>query len=157
LDIPSLDTIKEFGRQLRQMKWLKKLSLGSLFLEEYSEGPFPEYYEPLIQAMQENYSIECFEVKKCGTPQQYDILRYYAHLNHAGRRILETTPFVPVGLWPWILERAGRSNYFETSCTGYVQECRANAIYFFLQHCPDILSNVQSRALEGNSRKKAKI
>jgi hypothetical protein len=139
-NVPSVDTIVEFAKRLPRMKCLKSLYLGPFFPELVEES-CPEYYMPLVHAIQENYSIEYVEVDRNDAPELVNLLEYYTDLNRAGRRILATTQTVPTGLWPCILARAGTSKY-----------CRFphNSVFFFLQNCPDIFSNIiQSQELEG--------
>jgi hypothetical protein len=110
-----------FALKLPQMKHLAKVSLlPNLWTKA----------KPLCDAMQQNTSVEYLD-SLLFLPEA-TMLRYYTTVNRGGRRLLKNSDSVPLGLWPSILERAGRIKY-------YVQnepQARADAIYCLLKNGP---------------------
>lgn len=118
--------LEKFAGRIHEMKNLSKLSL------------LPNLWknaEPLCRAMQHNTSIEYLD-SLLFLPEAA-MLRYYAAINRAGRRLFsENQNAVPLGLWPVVLERAGKINY-------YVQDeprARADAVFHLLRNGPVFFS-----------------
>jgi hypothetical protein len=104
----------------------------------------------LARGMATNYSIQNMflgNYSEC-PGKKYRLVRHYVTLNYAGRKILHDSnnsknhnPNVPLGLWPWILERAGTS----LTCPPGAKDCkqrererRINALFYFVQNSPSV-------------------
>lgn len=154
--------ILELAHQLPNFKRLKRLYLGRNPWETTKDDR-EKCFAALLQGMMENYSIEClhpFQERPQATRRHYHdmnramefpikqrpqapLLKYYAVMNRAGRRILSTSDPVPVGLWELILERAGKGHWPSTHFDDIQDRksllWRANAVYFFLRNCHHII------------------
>ena len=92
----------------------------------------------LLKGLVANDSLE---ILSPGSVSQYDLEKFYLTLNWAGRRILATSNSVPLGLWPLILQRAGKAK-------DSYDKLRAARIFFFLQSGP-LLSVIVEMAEAG--------
>ena len=65
----------------------------------------------LNAVMHDTKHVYNISIEKINFSYQFPIiprLQYYCDLNYAGRRILSSFQPVPLGLWPLLLERAGK-------------------------------------------------
>lgn len=103
----------------------------------------------LCKGFEKNVSLEEFEFPGWGSRYKYEsVLKHYATINRAGRRIFATSKDVPLGLWPLILERAATTlsaydNPFFVIRKRKIMDLqdRASAVYFLLQNCPIVMNN----------------
>lgn len=136
--------ILEFAKLLPNMKTLKRVSLRPNSWDDFSKQSAQECGAALLEGVRKNTSIEYLD-SLLGVPQA-PLLRYYADLNWAGRRILTTSHPVPLGLWSLILERAAgtMSNMMSKSDPPPPGQASSSisgnysAIYFLLQNSPII-------------------
>ncbi len=125
--------IMEFARCLPHIKCLKWLFLcchPSLSVTEKTQCD-----EALLQGIMQNTSLEY-----CGSFlefRQCPLFRYYLILNHAGRKILSASQPVPLGLWSFVLQRAGTTISYDI----HDVSPRADAIFYFLRNSP-IMSHI---------------
>lgn len=134
----------KFAQELPRIKCLKRVHLN-LNPWEGNDRSCKDNYEErcaaLLQGLLVNYSLEFLNMSRNRNSPVEILLQYYCNLNRAGRRILATpSTNVPVGLWPRILERAGKDKYnvwdmTSIEATMQIAKYRANAIFFFLQNC----------------------
>jgi hypothetical protein len=144
--------ILEFAKQLPRIKTLKKIAFqNNPWLSEsryFSQRD--ECFLALVQGMMENYSVEDLDVAQYNDSFVYMVLGlvkvfehrppliYLMDLNRAGRRILPASTFIPSGLWPFVLKRAGTPTLYPSEW--YIGACQrarsANAVYSLLRSCP---------------------
>lgn len=144
-NVIQLQGMLEFASFLPRMPTLKYVSFGSNPWEDSSEDR-KKVGEALLQGMIGNLSIET--VNGIAKTPQAPRLWHYVALNRAGRRILASSSQpIADGLWPLVLERAGTTLWY----WGFNQvaldmgdereyDGQANAVYYFLQNCPKIMS-----------------
>lgn len=89
--------------------------------------------------------MEFVDTSDDSSPMMAYLVTYYSYLNWTGRRLLTTSSIVPIGLWPLILERAGKDND-KLDDRMRDPKLRAASIYFFLQNSV-ILSYICSTTL----------
>lgn len=146
--------ILEFAHQLPRILSLQTIYFRRNNWRRDPTEPKVDYEEccnALVHAMTANYSLENMDdldmlwVKKMELQAfrnfpQASILIHYTTLNRAGRRILASSSGMPLGLWPLFLERAMKILTYEKCKYKHLAfELQANAVFFFLQHCPIIL------------------
>jgi hypothetical protein len=142
-DIRAEGILEFAARYLPHMKTLKKISLRPNSWDDFSHKSH-DCGAALLEGMRTNTSIAYLD-SLVGVPQA-PLLRYYANLNRAGRRILSSsTQPVPLGLWSLLLERAGTMTtddyYSSTSSSGGAVTSKRgdhSAVYFLLQNSPVI-------------------
>jgi hypothetical protein len=135
----------EFARQLPRIQSLKKVAIGgNPWLRSAQAG---ECGLALLQGLRENYSVEEFGSGMNGNllllqdfvvPQAF-LLMHFLDINRAGRRLLEVSSNIPLGLWPHILERAGtKLSYVGSRYDPFLGQGRrrANAVFFLLRNSP---------------------
>lgn len=135
-----LEGILSLAMQLPRIKSLKVLNLG--------DNPWQDDHEKaeacwaaLLCGLLANFSVESLgERDSCPTTK---LVRFFCILNRAGRYLLEAPDVVPLGLWPFVLELAGKDTYEDCATIDQetkVAEYRAESIYFFLQNNPLLTS-----------------
>ena len=137
--------IIEFAKELPNIQPLKSISLGpNPWLLETS-GPqcsaqSEECWTALVEGMMGNFSVEELDAFSLVEVSAYyphiQLLMHFLNLNRAGRHILVTSDSIPVGLWPHVLERAGKTITYHPHQTFDLQRIRVNAVYFMVQNCP---------------------
>lgn len=136
--------VLEFARLLPRIKCLKTVFLNSNPWEDTQEG-CQVCCSALLQGMVKNCSIEYLGFARDDRSPLPNLLRYYSHLNKAGRRILATSNVVPAGLWPFILQRAWKISSLSVF--------RVDSIHYFLQNRPALMHRqVLENSLKKNSR-----
>lgn len=120
--------IAALAAQLPRFTYLKGVSLETNPWERSrTRGGRGQCWAALFQGLLANDIIEYFGTTKKG--QLADFAAFYFHLNWAGRRIFTSSQPVPLGLWPLILQRAGRYKF-------YHHKLRPESILSFLQSSP---------------------
>lgn len=143
--------IMAFAKQLPKIKCLKHVDLSG----NPWELSMPEWvWEKILEGILKNYSIECINTSLGDLMEDGHLVSLYCYMNWAGRRLLATSSSVPLGLWPFILERAGKGN---DRMMGLELDLRPYAIYLFLQQSPILSSIHSSLSLKNRPRKKNKI
>jgi hypothetical protein len=132
--------ILELARQLGKIRSLKKICLERNPWIQTREAR-DKCYAALLQGMMNNYSIEYLHPIQ-RSPQAI-LLQHYMDLNRAGRRILTSSDPVPLGLWPWVLERAGKMNWsskvYDEITDAQARVRCANVVFFFLRYNHDVI------------------
>lgn len=138
--------IMTFARQLSKIKRLKEVALDGNPWEDAQEGPAASHYDmcctALMDGMLENFSINCLWIS-CGTLAG-DMVRSCCRTNGYREQILATFKSIPVGVWPFILERIG---ILPCQChprwarQSRFRKYRANALYSVLKNSR-ILSSI---------------
>ena len=122
--------IAALAAQLPRFTYLKRVFLETNPWERSRTrgGGQVQCWAALFQGLLANDIIEYFGTRKKG--QLADFAAFYFDLNWAGRRIFTTSQPVPLGLWPLILQRAGRYKFYHNKLRG------PESIFFFLQSSP---------------------
>lgn len=113
--------IDSIAEDLRHIQHLRKLSLKP---NPWVRG------QALLDGMKENLSIEYLD--SLWLIPQAPMLRYYAIINRGGRRVLRSPHSISPGLWPLVLERAGKVIYGVTN----ERQAKLNALYYLLKNGP---------------------
>ena len=154
--------ILRFAAQLPRIKCLKVVHLGLNPWEDLQES-VEDCWVALLQGVLANSHIEYVGAKDSSPLAK--IVRFYCNLNRSGRRLLATPIAVPLGLWPFLLERSAKDTYHVDDWTLdfdlIVGKYRAESLYYFLQNSP-ILSFISSSSFlknpeESRSVRKIKI
>lgn len=107
--------ILKFAKQLPRIKSLKRVNLRmNPWLDSWAcYAQVEECGVALVQGMMENYSVEDLDSDECfdedtlvGFPQR-PLLMHFSDINRGGRHIQAASHCIPLGLWPYVLERAG--------------------------------------------------
>ncbi len=126
--------IMEVARFLPRINHLRRLSLFAS--RSLSAADKAECNAALVQGIMQNTSLE--DCSFFRDDHQYLLFGYHLTLNRAGRKILSTCRPVPLGLWSYILERAGTTISYKGKGEHdnekiYDNQRRAEAVYFFIQ------------------------
>jgi hypothetical protein len=89
----------------------------------------------LLAAIQTNQSLECLRLEYYQFSKASMQLKFYPHLNWAGRRLLNQP--VPLALWPLVLARVNRSGSDDLGLHCYHEEENVSKVLYHLLRCPD--------------------
>jgi Ran GTPase-activating protein (RanGAP) involved in mRNA processing and transport len=114
--------IQAIAEALPEMKGLKQLYLWN---NQFSGVGA----RAILAGLKSNLVLE--EITTFSRFRCSDEIRYYTHLNKAGRKILKDTNSVPMSLWPIILERVNKQTWEATE--------KASVIYTLFREGPGIV------------------
>jgi hypothetical protein len=126
-------------RKLSTFKRLRSLWLGHNYFSHTAQ-------QSLLEAMRTNFVLEELNIRTLDNDPRLEAIQqqldYHARLNRGGRRIFASDiSFLPMGIWPLILERANQKYLSEsTDNTLFIKASAADCI-FCLLHGPALLDN----------------
>lgn len=117
---------------LHLARHLPRLNLVTLNLRKLQNRGSKSVLQAMAEGMRDNDTLQLLRIHYWRHVQYTRQILFCANANRGGRRILRQQETVPLGVWPRVMERAFRKQYF---CP-LAQEAGIDNIYYLLRNAP---------------------